>query len=441
MATVNFLYRSKRDNAPLTLRLLFRHDNIDYVFGCRTDIHVDKSVFESLRSKSRDAHVRHQQTELLNLLNPLHQYVISSFNKTSPDEVTKEWLKDVVSEYHNPEPEKDERVAHWINKIIEGANTRENAKGGIGLSKGRIATWKRLLTLFKEYSKSKNYKIHQMTVSRFKDFRNWLINDMEYSATYATKKLSDLKTAIREAKGEGIEVSSDFDKLPTKQTSAYDDDMDVITLTEDEIERIERLDLDNDALINARKWLILACYTGQRGEVLTKRLNEESFVKRGKDMVIRIVQKKGNKPVQIPVLPKVKEIYEDELPYSVSTQKLNQHFKTLGREAKIEQMVMGRLEEYDNPKGKRGVKKLREKWEYISTHIGRRTFATNHYGEIPTPIIMAVTGHKKESTFLRYINKSDDSHIDTFLDYYQKKELKERKEPQLEIVKTKSNNE
>ena len=100
---------------------------------------------------------------------------------------------------------------------------------------------------------------------------------------------------------------------------------------------------------------------------------------------------------------------------------------------------MGRLEEYDNPKGKRGVKKMRMKWEYISTHIGRRTFATNHYGEIPTPIIMAVTGHKKEATFLRYINKSDDSHIDTFLGYYQKKELKKRKEPQLEIVKSKSN--
>ena len=33
MATVNFLYRSSKETAPLTLRLLFRHDNKDFVIG------------------------------------------------------------------------------------------------------------------------------------------------------------------------------------------------------------------------------------------------------------------------------------------------------------------------------------------------------------------------------------------------------------------------
>jgi hypothetical protein len=52
---------------------------------------------------------------------------------------------------------------------------------------------------------------------------------------------------------------------------------------------------------------------------------------------------------------------------------------------------------------------------------------------------MRVTGHAKESTFLGYINQTDDSHIDTFLDYYKTKELKERKQPQLNIIKNASN--
>ena len=51
------------------------------------------------------------------------------------------------------------------------------------------------------------------------------------------------------------------------------------------------------------------------------------------------------------------------------------------------------------------------------------------------PIIMKVTGHSKESTFLGYINQTDDSHIATFLDYYKTKELKEQKTSQLTIVK------
>jgi integrase len=45
------------------------------------------------------------------------------------------------------------------------------------------------------------------------------------------------------------------------------------------------------------------------------------------------------------------------------------------------------------------------KWELVSFHIGRRSFAKNHFGKIPTPIIMAATGHKSESSFLKYIVK------------------------------------
>ncbi|SIQ15302.1 site-specific integrase [Maribacter ulvicola] len=54
----------------------------------------------------------------------------------------------------------------------------------------------------------------------------------------------------------------------------------------------------------------------------------------------------------------------------------------------------------------------------MSTHIGRRTFATIHYSELDNAFIMAVTGHKKESSFLKYVNKSNDSHVDPIMHYY-----------------------
>lgn len=37
------------------------------------------------------------------------------------------------------------------------------------------------------------------------------------------------------------------------------------------------------------------------------------------------------------------------------------------------------------------------------THIMRRSFASNFYEEIETPLLMKITGHTKESTFLTYI--------------------------------------
>ena len=264
----------------------------------------------------------------------------------------------------------------------------------------------------------------------FKAFRKWLTEDNNYSPSYTAKKLSDLKGICKYGASLGLEVSDTLGGIKTKQVSAYDEDMDVIILKESEIEKIEQLDLDNDALINARKWLILGCYTGQRGEALTTRITPENFVSYGKDLVIKFIQKKGNKTVLIPVLPKAKEIYENGMPYTVSVQKLNKHYKTLGKLAGLNEMILGRIQE-----GKRGVKKLRPKYQYMSTHIGRRSFASNHYGKMPTPVIMKVTGHSKESTFLTYINQSDDSHIATFLDYYKTKELKEQKQPQLKVIK------
>lgn len=45
--------------------------------------------------------------------------------------------------------------------------------------------------------------------------------------------------------------------------------------------------------------------------------------------------------------------------------------------------------------------------ECISSHTGRRTFATNAYlSDVPTLDIMRITGHKTEKAFLRYVRLS-----------------------------------
>lgn len=43
------------------------------------------------------------------------------------------------------------------------------------------------------------------------------------------------------------------------------------------------------------------------------------------------------------------------------------------------------------------------KYELVSSHICRRTFATLLYGKIDTLTIMKITGHSTESQFLKYI--------------------------------------
>jgi len=47
------------------------------------------------------------------------------------------------------------------------------------------------------------------------------------------------------------------------------------------------------------------------------------------------------------------------------------------------------------------------KYELISSHVGRRSFATNFYGKIPTTYLIYFTGHSTEAMFLNYIGKSN----------------------------------
>ena len=50
--------------------------------------------------------------------------------------------------------------------------------------------------------------------------------------------------------------------------------------------------------------------------------------------------------------------------------------------------------------------KTLEKFNFITSHVCRRSFATNYYGRIPTPFLMNVTGHSTERVFLDYIGKT-----------------------------------
>ena len=48
----------------------------------------------------------------------------------------------------------------------------------------------------------------------------------------------------------------------------------------------------------------------------------------------------------------------------------------------------------------------------------RRSFATNLYGKVPTVVIMAITGHTTEKSFLTYIKKPQRDFAEQLKKYY-----------------------
>lgn len=96
-------------------------------------------------------------------------------------------------------------------------------------------------------------------------------------------------------------------------------------------------------------------------------------------------------------------------------QHYNANIKEIGRLADLNVLVKARKRF-----GFRSKIVEAEKWEFLSSHIGRRSFATNFYGKIPTPLLMEATGHSTEQMFLRYINPVDKDRALSLGSYFDK---------------------
>ena len=78
---------------------------------------------------------------------------------------------------------------------------------------------------------------------------------------------------------------------------------------------------------------------------------------------------------------------------------MNAALKNIGEMAKINDQIETRI-----TKGGKRVLSGSFKYDLISTHTARRSFATNAYKSgIPGLLLMKITGHKTEQAFLKYI--------------------------------------
>ena len=106
MATINFLYRSTKDKANLHLRLLYRFNDIDFVFGANTQLEVSKDYWSKLhKKKSKDIDITNKQVEVNNELNNIQNHILKSFNSVNPEAIDKTWLLSQINYYYNPKTE------------------------------------------------------------------------------------------------------------------------------------------------------------------------------------------------------------------------------------------------------------------------------------------------------------------------------------------------
>jgi integrase len=129
-------------------------------------------------------------------------------------------------------------------------------------------------------------------------------------------------------------------------------------------------------------------------------------------------QVKTNKIMAIPLSKKVRELLakrDGDFPRKISDQRYNEYIKEVCRIAGINSKIKGSKFFSET---KRKVTGIFPKYELVTSHIGRRTFATNNYGKIPTSLLINVTGHTTESMFLDYIGKAETEKAKQLAEYF-----------------------
>ena len=298
--------------------------------------------------------------------------------------------------------------------IANSATRRVKGYGTVGLAHNTIRTYKSLYRITKEYELEKSQQLFLDGIDKniAESFTRFLKIEKQYSDNYCGQLLKLLKIILRDAQKSGFEIHPYSNYIESfKQKSS---DRIIHFLNPDEIKVLKGLERIPSELEDSYKWLLIGLSIGQRVSDLLS-LNASNIRKANNGLYIDIIQQKTKKAVTIGVAdPLVIDLLESEFPKVLSQEAFNKQIKMICKIAGIDEVVRGFK---NNPKTRRKEIVNAPKYEFVTSHIMRRSFASNYYGKIETPLLMNITGHSKESTFLTYIgtHQNKDALADLFM--------------------------
>lgn len=379
------------------------------------------------RAKQSDSFLEHPEfnTRLNNIQSTIRNTYRKYINDTGkiPDPNTLRSLLDKEIKEIDFKSTADTFFSFFEEIIKQSENgVRLHPKTGKPISKNTLKTYVTTLKHLTEYQGTIKKKICFDTIDLdfYSSYTEYLMKGkktnpktekqvlLNLSTNTVGKHIQVIKLILNEATERGLNSNLSF---KSKRFVTIREKSDNIYLTESEIKEIENLDLSaNQKLERVRDLFLIGCYTGLR-------YSDYSILKpeQIKDGFIQTTQVKTGDQVVIPIHPTVKKIidkYNGTLPRSISNQKTNEYLKDLGKKVPSLKMpfVKNRTKGGLKTTGKEDGTDFK-KWELLTTHTARRSFATNEYlAGTPTITIMAITGHRTEKAFLKYIKLSPNEH-------------------------------
>ena len=300
-------------------------------------------------------------------------------------------------------------LGHFISN---SATKRVQGYGTVGLAKNTIRTYNSLHRVVKAFEFDKSEILYINTIDKYtaESFTHFLKIDRQYSDNYCGQLLKLLKVILRDAVKSGLEVHSNYIESFKQKSS----DRILHILNPTEIKALKELRDIPEVYTDSYRWLLVGLGIGQRVSDLLN-LSPNNLRQAPTGLYIDILQQKTKKAVTVGLAdPLIIDMLESGFPNKVSQVLFNKQIKALCRIAGIKGLVSGFK---NNPKTRRKEIVCAPKYEFVTSHIMRRSFASNYYGKIETPLLMNITGHSKESTFLTYIgtHQNKDALADLFM--------------------------
>jgi len=408
MATVNFKVREgNKESCSIYLIFIYgRGNELRYSTGWKVR---SKSNWNPLRQRIRNV-ISEPLSSKLNLsIQALELFIMNKYDELLAEriEITNQVLRnelDIFLKRKNakvtPSSFKPLLECYEWYYTFYGENPLATTKKP--LAKGTIKSYKTAFKTLKEFNDAVYaLSYNRITLDFYSDFIEFL-NAKGFSKNYVSNNIKMLKTIMNYAWEKKFHNNTTY---KSRAFSKINEEVHNIYLNEIELEQLANLKLTG-RLDNVRDLFLVAANTGLRVSDFN-RLTANNIKKLDSGLhYLEIKSKKTGLLISIPLKKRVLQILqkrEGQPPYSMPEQNINSLLKELGDKAKFNDPV-----KITKTVGGKQVTTTKKKKDLITTHTARRSFCTNAYlAGMPTLDIMAISGHKTEKSFYKYIKVSN----------------------------------